>query len=72
MFFLKFKILKANKKHIKEIQEISTQQFGLLGWAPNFFESELKNENHFFYVVVVVCVCFAFQSQQVHAHCRGL
>lgn len=51
--FLKFKILKANKKHIKEIQEISTQQFGLLGWAPNFFESELKNENHFFYIAVV-------------------
>lgn len=50
--FLKFKILKANKKHIKEIQEISTQQFGLLGWAPNFFESELNKKEHFFYVAV--------------------
>ena len=51
--FLKFKILKANKKHIKEIQEISTQQFGLLGWAPNFFESELNKKEHFFYIAVV-------------------
>ena len=45
-------IKKANKNHLLEVEEISVQAFGHLGWAPMFFEEEIKKNEHFFYVAL--------------------
>ena len=43
-------IVKAEEKDISAVLKISKEQFKEFGWAPDFFEEELKKENHYFYV----------------------
>ena len=46
------KIEKFLPKHIDEVIEISSEQFGVHGWQADLFKEELGKDNHFAFVAV--------------------